>query len=344
MERTSCAVEIRSIRATAYRGRMDRSPTTDNEVTVRELALLRRADVIDVTAVDPNLAELHRAIRTRRTRRSAAGMARSLAGRSRVAIAPSAEASATQLLDGSPAPAVASAAGSPHQGPGRIIAIEHHGPTVRVFRIGRPAGFSFRAGQYLKAGVPGGKREDFSIASAPHDPHLDLAIELRPGGTVTPALFGLGVGDAVDIGDAAKGKLQLDRGAAHHLMVATVTGIAPVRSMVLDALRTGARAAFTLLHGASYATELPYHDELVALAATDTRVRYVPTVSRPDEAANRSWSGSTGRVDPLARLAAAGLDPATTHVYAVGNAGMISSVLRDLGGAGFEVSTESYGG
>jgi NAD(P)H-flavin reductase len=324
---------------------MDDAPTTANQVTVRDLDLLRDAEVVATAAVDPNLAAVHAHLRARRTRRAAAGMARSLAGRRDVIPGAGGAGPATDAPapDDRPATAAAATAEAGKQGPGRILAIDHHGPTVRIFRIGRPAGFTFRAGQYLKAGVPGGSREDFSIASAPHEAHLELAVELRPGGTVTPALFGLHEGDAVALSDAAKGKLQLDRSAGHHVLIATVTGIAPVRSMVLDALRTGTRAAFTILHGASYATELPYRDELAQLATTDNRVRYIPTISRPDEAANRSWTGTTGRVDPLARLVAGDLDPATTHVYAVGNAGMIKAVLRDLGGAGFPVSTESYG-
>jgi NAD(P)H-flavin reductase len=291
------------------------------QVTAYERALRRRAGDRVVVGGDPTFADLQQVIRDRRWRRSSRegeGV-----GSHRV----------DDELD------EASAA----EGAGRILAIEPFGPTVRVFRIGRPAGFAFRPGQHLELGAPGGRREDFSIASAPHQPHLELAIELRPGGKVTPALFALVVGDPVDLGGSAKGKLQLDAAASHHLMIATVTGIAPLRSMVLDALHRGAVAGFTILHGASLATELCFHDELVALAAADERVTYVPTVSRPDEAANRSWTGSTGRVDVLARQVVPGLDPATTRVYAVGNAGMIDAVAHDLGSAGFGVSSESYG-
>lgn len=226
--------------------------------------------------------------------------------------------------------------------PGRVLAIEQCGPTVRVLRVGRPAGFTFRPGQYVKLGVAGGKREDFSIASAPHDPYLELAIELREGGKVTPALFALQVGDAVDIG-AAKGSLQLDPSASHHLMVATVTGIAPLLSMVRHALHHDTSATFTVVLGASYAVELPFHAELESLAADEPRLTYIPTVSRPDEAANHTWTGATGRADAVAQAIAGDLDLTSTHVYAVGNAGMIQSVVRDLGGAGLAISTESYG-
>lgn len=228
--------------------------------------------------------------------------------------------------------------------PGRVLSIEECGPTVRVFRIGRPARLTFEPGQYVKLGVPGGKREDFSLASAPHDPHLELAIQLREGGTVTPALFALRVGDAVDISEGAKGTLRLEPSAPHHLMVATVTGIAPLISMIRDAIHRGSGDDFTVVVGASYQHELPFHAELEALAAAEPNVTYIPTVSRPAEDPNGSWSGSTRRADVVARSIVDRFDPATTHVYAVGNAGMIRNVERDVGAAGFRVSTESYGG
>jgi ferredoxin--NADP+ reductase len=279
---------------------------------------------------DPTLAALHREIGARRRRRPMPGDEPIV----RVVSGPTA---------GGTAVAERPVAGSGSRA-GRVLAIESLGRTVKVFRIGRPKGFTFRAGQYLKLGVPGGKREDFSIASAPHETELELAIELREGGTVTPRLFALRVGDAVDIADAPKGSLRLDPEADHHLMVATVTGIAPLRSMVLDALNRGSTASFTILHGASYVTDLVFADQLAELAGGDDRIRYVPTISRPTEPANRSWTGPTGRVDPLARVVAGSLDPRTTHVYAVGNAGMIKAVKGDLGGTGFRISTESYGG
>lgn len=228
--------------------------------------------------------------------------------------------------------------------PGRVLSIEEYGPTVRVLRIGRPSGLTFVPGQYVEVGLPGGRREDFSIASAPHDPHLELAIQLREGGTVTPALFGLRVGDAVEIGEGAKGKLRLDPSASHHLMVATVTGIAPLRSMVRDAVHRGTGQAFTIVVGASYLDELPFHGELEALAAAAPQVMYLPTVSRPTEERNRGWSGSTGRAEVVVRTLVGRFEPASTHVYAVGNAGMIRNVEREVGAAGFRVTTESYGG
>jgi NAD(P)H-flavin reductase len=226
--------------------------------------------------------------------------------------------------------------------PGRVLSIEQVSPDVRILRIGRPATFEYRAGQYMKVGIEGRRSGSFSLASAPHEPHLEFCIERIPGGRLTPAMFALPVGAPVVLGERAKGSLRLGPSARTHLLVATVTGIAPVRGLVLQALRDRLPSRLVILHGASHADELPYADELAALAASHPRLSYLPTVSRPGEARNSGWSGATGRVDELAIRAATTLDIASTQVLAIGNSGMIANVRTALGGRGFRVDTEAF--
>lgn len=218
---------------------------------------------------------------------------------------------------------------------------------VRIVQLPKPAGFDYRAGQHVKLSMGGvAKARSYSIASSPHDPHLEFCIEHVPGGQLTPKLFASGSSAGLQLASAAKGSFGLDSGAARHLMVATVTGIAPLRSMLRDALHRGVQADFIVLHGASHADELPYRAELEALAAANERVTYIPTVSRPEEARNQGWAGRTGRVDPLAMEIAGTLRSDATHtrVYACGNSGMVARVRQELGSAGFAVSTEAFGG
>jgi len=192
-------------------------------------------------------------------------------------------------------------------------------------------------------GVPGAaKMRSYSIASAPHEAHLEFCIELVPGGVLSPRLFALTPGSPVRLGPGGKGSFVLSSSARVHLMVATVTGIAPLRSMLRDAVRGGSRDRFVILHGASYADELAYRRELEDLAARLPQVDYQVTLSRPDEARNRGWSGERGRVDPLAERVAQQLDPAAVQVYACGNSGMIAKVKQQLGARGFRVSSESF--
>ncbi len=213
---------------------------------------------------------------------------------------------------------------------------------MRILRVGRPPGFRFEAGQYARVGVGDGKGRKFSIASAPHDPDLEFCVEVRPGGRVTPRLFALTPGDEVTVSDQARGSFGLDTSIRRHLMIATVTGIAPMRSMWRDALHRDLAEEVVVLHGASFADELAYRNELETLAADEPRIRYEPTVSRPDDPRNTGWTGHRGRVDALASSLAAGFDPRTTRVYAAGNAGMVRNVADSLGAMGFEVLTEAY--
>lgn len=237
-----------------------------------------------------------------------------------------------------PAPAADVGPGGP---PGTVIETVEVTSDVRILRVGRPAGFGFEAGQHTKLGASGGKTNSYSIASAPHENHLEFCVELVPGGRVTRALFALGPGDGVSLGSGGKGNFVLDETSNVHLMVATVTGIAPLRSMLRYARHRGIGGRMIVAHGASHADELAYREELSALAASG-EITYEPTVSRPDSPRNDGWTGRTGRVDPLAAELARDLDPGSTRVYAAGNPGMVENVSRELGARGFEVSTEAF--
>ena len=226
--------------------------------------------------------------------------------------------------------------------PGTVLSIERVGAHIRIFRVAPPAGFRFRAGQYVKVGTGTGKRRSFSLASAPHEDHVELCVGLNPGGRLTPALFALRPGDRLDIDPRPRGSFGRVSSARRHLLVATGTGIAPLRSIVRDALHRGSGDEFLILHGASHPDGLPYRDELAALAASHPRVTYEPTVSRPEASPAPAWSGRTGRVDPLALAVARALDRRDTHAYACGNPGMVASLTAALRGEGFAVSQEAF--
>lgn len=228
---------------------------------------------------------------------------------------------------------------------GNVLAARHVGSSV-LLQLERPSGFHFRAGQSVKLGLPGDPvRHSYSIASAPSEPALDFCIEAVPQGRLSPGLFAVKPGDRVEIGDKAKGELALDRSKRKHLMIATVTGIAPLRSMLREALAgPHEQSEFSILHGASYAEELPYQQEFSALGRAHPLVTYLPSISRPEDPRNRHWSGQRGRVDTLVVGVLQGLGPPTeVAVYACGNPGMIDSVKRLLAPLGYQVLSEAFG-
>lgn len=227
----------------------------------------------------------------------------------------------------------------------RVIERQEVAPDLLRLRVEKPSGLDFRAGQHIKFGLPGNMRS-YTLASAPQDPELEFFIERVPGGRLSGPLHSVAAGSRMALGAAAKGSFVVDPSVSHHVFVATVTGIAPFVSILRDQARRGFPAGrFVVLHGASYAQELGYGDELAALAAAHPdRVEYLPTVSRPAESRNRGWTGATGRVD--SRVAEAmrgrGLPTGDTAVYACGNSGMIRNVRAVAGREGLPFHSEAF--
>ncbi len=240
-------------------------------------------------------------------------------------------------------------------------------PTVARFVIGPDDGVSpFEPGQYFALGLSVDGRpllRPYSTSSGPDvRTELEFLIRLVRDGAFTPRLWRLEPGARLRIG-RAKGLFTLRPDDPRtHLFVATGTGLAPFVSMV-GALLSGesvrpatprvpngtvSRAPRALVvHGVSRHDELAYRDRLERLATVADGVRYEPIVSRPDDPANATWAGRTGRV--AAQLddvwAAHDLDPTSCVAYLCGNPEMIASVERILiarGVAGDAIVSEQY--
>ncbi|GBD11733.1 Ferredoxin--NADP reductase [bacterium HR23] len=205
--------------------------------------------------------------------------------------------------------------------------------------------FTFKPGQYCTIGLEGIERA-YSIVSAPHEPYLELFIELVPHGELTPRLWKLQVGDKVSIRPRAKGIFTFEPKWPNHVMVATVTGVVPYVSILRDYLHTGrAGHRFYILQGASYHDEFAYDKELGEYARRHPDwITYIPTVSRPHEERNKGWTGQTGRVNLILEgyLQRWGLSPQDTLIYACGHPGMIEDVKARLIPKGWKVKEERF--
>lgn len=218
-------------------------------------------------------------------------------------------------------------------------------PDLTILRLQPGTPYTFEPGQYCTIGLDGIERP-YSIVSAPHEPYLELFVELVPQGELTPKLWPLRVGDAVSLRPRAKGVFTLEQGFLCHLMIATVTGIAPFMSMLRSCVyQEDQRSRFFILQGVSYQDEFAYREELEKLSTQYPEiVTYIPTVSRPREERNCGWRGATGRVNTMVEeyLERFSLDAATTAVYACGHPGMIEDVKSRLSPRGFTVKEERY--
>lgn len=202
----------------------------------------------------------------------------------------------------------------------------------------------FEPGQYMTIGVyADGKivQRPYSVASPPSvagDTGYEFYVKLVPILRFTTLLWRLPIGQRMRmIGPKGKFMLEPDDDRTH-LFVSTGTGIAPFIAMMRETLAERRPRRTIILHGCSYAEELGYADLLSGWEANrEYPVRYIPSVSRPNDPRNAGWTGRTGRVE--ANIEAIrrelGLRPDKTVVYICGNPEMILNVERILMDAGF---------
>ena len=208
--------------------------------------------------------------------------------------------------------------------------------------------FTFKPGQYITIGT-GGIERPYSIASAPYEDTIELFIEhVLPeyGGKLTPLLWAQHVGESVSMRPRAKGIFTFQPEYHNHVMVGTVTGVAPYISMFRQAIHDRTRGhRFFVMEGASHQDEFVYDSELLRRAdELPDMLTFIPTVSRPQAERNRSWSGQIGRVNTIVEeyLAKWSLPKDDTLIYLCGNPGMIEDVKDRFGTKGWNVMDERF--
>lgn len=197
----------------------------------------------------------------------------------------------------------------------------------------------FEPGQYMTIGVFVDGRivqRPYSVASAPGDAGTtgyEMYLRLVTGGAFTPLIWRLPVGHRMRmIGPKGKFTLAPDDDRIH-LFISSGTGNAPFVAMMRHTLAHGNPRRAVFFNGVSYERDLGYRDLLEAWQADGTYpVTFVPTVSRPNDPLNESWTGRTGRVEKLVVpvLEELGHRPDDVVAYLCGNPDMILSVERDL--------------
>jgi len=238
----------------------------------------------------------------------------------------------------------------------RILTRVDFSEDLWVIRVDPGGEFRFTAGQYATLGVQTPAKvveRPYSIVSSPYEKEVEFFIELVPQGELTPLLYKLQVGDEMTFRKAAKGRFTLDTksGRTNHLLLCTVTGIAPFVSYVRTLYRDWKEGKFKgehklfLIEGASRSWEFGYHDEMAQFAAEVPWLTYIPTISRPWEDPN--WKGELGRVDDLVRKYTDmwGMSVATTSAYLCGHPTMIENgkgILRRRGWTKETMKEEVY--
>lgn len=231
---------------------------------------------------------------------------------------------------------------------GRVVKIIEETWNTRRFFIEayQTTTFDFKPGQFVTLDLPIHEKKNkrwrsYSIASRPDGTNVfELVIVLVDDGLGTNYIF-----ENIKVGDeftfrGALGVFTLPEPIEHdYYMICTGTGIAPFRSMALDAFHKAKPCKhFYLIYGTRTKGDLLYFDELKQLELDFPSFTYIPTLSR------ESWDGRTGYVHAIYKELCNGKPDA--HFLLCGWKNMIDDARRNLAEMGYDkhqIHFELYG-
>jgi NAD(P)H-flavin reductase len=188
-----------------------------------------------------------------------------------------------------------------------------------------PKEIVFKAGQFISFEIIPAEAtrsvvRPYSIASPPQqDQVIRIVLNRVPGGIGSSFLFGLNPGDRLTF-KGPVGSFYVRDLTRDLLFVATGTGIAPIRSMILGLLHHGHKGSIRLYWGLRSQRDLYYQEELERLGRQYPNFASTVTLSRPEG----DWQGPEGRVT---RLVEEGVQSVKNlAVYLCGNNAMIRDV------------------
>ncbi len=169
---------------------------------------------------------------------------------------------------------------------------------VSVIRLQLDKPLHFHAGQYVTVQVPQWPRRwRYLSPSIPADRSGAIEFHVRSvaGGMVSTAIVAeTKPGDRWRISNP-HGAMHVDRGAGDVLMVAGGTGLAPLRSIIMDLCRWGVNPRVHLFFGARYPCDLYDLKTLWQVASTNPWLSVTPV---SEYSTNPPWAADYPDVDP----------------------------------------------
>ena len=204
-------------------------------------------------------------------------------------------------------------------------------PDVIILRLRLPLHLNMRfaAGQYVDLLLGDGVRRSYSIANPPRSEGLiDLEFHVRhlPGGLFTDRLFqGLKPREKFEL-EGPLGSFFLRESDKPALMLASGTGYAPIRAILLDTLPRQTGRKIVLYWGARTLKDIYRLDEARALAAEFPDFSFMPVLSEP--LAEDAWTGREGFVHRA--VMEDHPDLSGWQVYACGTPAMVEAARADF--------------
>ncbi|QHG09026.1 ferredoxin--NADP reductase [Moraxella osloensis] len=262
----------------------------------------------------------------------------------------------------------------------KVIEVTRWAPTLLSFKVTRPDGFKFTAGQFVRLGIHGKDLQYFaqnhetkliisetqgqpidldgyvfraySVASSPYDEFIEFFSVVIPEGEFTSKVNHIQVGDSLLLNTTPFGYLTLAR---YQLplpndlwLLATGTGLAPFLSILktIDVWQQYQR--IILVYSARTSQELAYQAEIGSIKSIygDNGAAFVflPIVTREAD-----YAGEKARIPnlivsgKLTELVGQKLDKERSHVMLCGNPQMVEDTKEALKSIGLTMNRRGEG-
>ena len=253
---------------------------------------------------------------------------------------------ACQALPGSDLVIAPEAAGDvlpePLRHTARVCAISRlsDGVTHLRLEVDSQDALQYLPGQYMNVHLDDGSTRSFSMASKPDGRLLDFHVRRISEGKFTDSILpGLTVGDTMRI-EAPLGMFRYrPRDYRPMVMVATGTGVAPIRAILQALMEAGDAPPVWLYWGVRSEEDLYLAQEVAQWAGQLDDFRFVPVLSR----SGPGWQGRSGHVQAAI---AEDFDDLSEHAfYICGSPQMVreaKSVLMGLGASPDHLYADSF--
>ena len=219
------------------------------------------------------------------------------------------------------------------------------------FYFAKPAGFQFKAGQYMDITLidppetdAEGNIRSLSIASAPEEEHLLFATRMRD--TAFKRFLKTAPIDAEVRMEGPMGSFMLHNNPAKPaVLLAGGIGITPFSSIVRHAAKAKLPHRLYLFYSNRRPEDAAFMDILGQLEKENTNYKFIPSMSEMEKSA-KTWNGETGFInkDMLARYLPSLQGPI---YYVAGPPAMVTAMSQMLAAAGVDeddIRTEEFAG
>ena len=262
----------------------------------------------------------------------------------------------------------------------KVIEVTRWAPTLLSFKVTRPDGFKFTAGQFVRLGIHGKDLQYFaqnyetklitsetqdkpidldgyvfraySVASSPYDEFIEFFSVVIPEGEFTSKVNHIQVGDSLLLNTTPFGYLTLAR---YQLplpndlwLLATGTGLAPFLSILKTIEVWQQYQRIILVYSARTSQELAYQAEIGSIKSIygDNGAAFVflPIVTREAD-----YTGEKARIPnlilsgKLTELVGQKLDKERSHVMLCGNPQMVEDTKEALKSIGLTMNRRGEG-